>query len=400
MSLALRCALWGGAVLLCVLARGAWASGVTVHYQIVNNFPVKYVAVDMHDPEVVVTTAVAQPFPNGLESWSSILGRLQPDAAINGTYFCMHTYLPVGDVAVNGQLLYRGVVGTALCILPDNRVYYCPGPTFGNPDWTGCQTVLCAGPRLLCDGRVTIMARAEGFRDPHVLGSASRSVVAYCNDGTLLLITVETAISLDNLACVCKNLGAAQAMCLDGGTSSGLYGDGRTLTRPGRGVSTMLAVYGSRERYLRAAAGCVSRPMPVLANLLQPERPDHVDRPVLTWHPFTKDADPVVMDRVVTLNTGLLHFVNLNPARTVQGVVPVTVEVGKDARVTWASLRIDGQLRAMTNIWPLQFSWDSTKESDGPHTLEVSAWTQERELLAKDVRQVRVQNSATVADAR
>jgi hypothetical protein len=387
----------GGVLLLCLLAGAALASGVSVHYQLVNNFPVKYVAIEMNDPEVVVTTAVAQPFPYGLESWGGIIGRLKPDAAINGTYFCMRTYQPVGDVAVNGQLLYRGVVGTALCILPDNRVYYCPGPTFGRPDWTGCQTVLCAGPRLLTDGRVSLMARAEGFRDPHVLGSATRSVVAYREDGTLLFITIETAISLENLAYVCKNLGASQAMCLDGGTSSGLYADGRTITRPGRGVSTVLAVYGSRERYRKALGQLAPRPLPTIANLLQPDR---VNRPALGWRPFVQAEEPLVMDRVVTMNTGLLHFINLNPSRVVQGVVPVTVEVGKDKRLQWTSLRIDGQLRAMTNVWPLQFSWDSTKETDGVHTLEVSAWTQERELLAKDVLQIRVQNDAKVAEAR
>ena len=57
---------------------------IQLHYQVINGFPVKFVTVNLNDPEVVVTPATAPRFPTGLERWSSFIHRLQPDAAING----------------------------------------------------------------------------------------------------------------------------------------------------------------------------------------------------------------------------------------------------------------------------------------------------------------------------
>jgi len=39
------------------------------------------------------------------------------------------------------------------------------------------------------------------------------------------------------------NLGAVEAMNLDGGASSALYANGSIITQPGRKLSTVLAVY-------------------------------------------------------------------------------------------------------------------------------------------------------------
>ena len=260
------CLLWVAAALA--------AGSIQLGYQEIMGFPVKYVTVNMNDPEVVVTPAVCNRFPTGLENWEAFLSRVQPDAAINGTYFCLHTFMPVGDVAVDGALIYRGVVGTALCIDSQNQVTMRPGPRqTPNPDWHGARTVLCAGPRLLTDGQPTIYPRDEGFRDAHVMGSATRSAVAWRPDNTLILLTIDQDISLMNLACVCRHLGATNAMALDGGSCSALYAEGRTVTRPGRGLSTILAVYASREKYRQHAEQIASSRLPVLAQLLSPRAP-------------------------------------------------------------------------------------------------------------------------------
>lgn len=273
---------WGGRRLargmmlgLLVLLAVAWASGASVNlaYERIMGFPVRYVTVDMNDKEIVVAVAVARGFPTGLERWGSFLDRLKPDAAINGTYFSLNDNIPVGDVAVEGKLIHSGVVGTALCVDPDNRVTMRPGPQQVTPDWSGCRTVLCAGPRLLTDGVPDVNARAEGFRDPRVLGSAQRSAVAYRADGTLILMTIEADISLDNLALLCLKLGARDAMCLDGGTSSGLYAEGRTVSRPGRSLSNILVVYSSRWRFQPHADDLMPATLPVITRLLREPTP-------------------------------------------------------------------------------------------------------------------------------
>jgi hypothetical protein len=384
----------------------AWAGpgSVTLHYQQILGFPVKYVAVNMNDPDVVVTTAVAPRFPRGLESWSGMINRLHPDAAINGTYYCQRTYMPVGDVAVGGNLLFKGVVGTGLCITGDNKVSMLPGPRQGKPDWSGFRTVLCAGPRLLTDGQVTVNARAEGFRDPRVLGSAPRSAVALRPNGVLLLLTIEKNISLQNLAYVCKHLGATDAMTLDGGSSSGLYADGRIITKPARGVSTALVVYATKERFNLLAGRLTPAHLPVLASLGQ-RRPV---APIVT--PRGDVIAPVPMTpaemRVPGVSTDkpnapqtVIRLAKPETSEPVQGTVPITIEVLPAASLSWISLRINNHLRAMGNTWPLVYQWDSTKEADGVYTLEVTAWAADRTVLERDVRQVRVKNSLEVAES-
>lgn len=387
-------------------------NSVALHYQVINGFPVKYVTVDMKDPDVVVTTALATPFPTGLEPWNSFLARLQPDAAINGTYFCLRSFMPVGDVAVNGNLLYRGVVGTALCIAPDNRVAMRPGPRQARPDWSGFNTVLCAGPRLLTRSEITINARAEGFRDPRVLGSAPRSAVAWRPDGVLILLTIEQNISLRNLAYVCLHLGAVDAMALDGGNSSGLYADGRTVTRPGRGLSNILVVYTTPERYQMAATQLAPPALPIIASLLpRTPSPPATRLPLPGWttpptigealrldNPF---ADPAVASLRPNASlapvSSLVRFVTPDPTLSIRGTVPIKVEIARESRTEWVSLRINGQLRVLSNVCPLEYAWDTTKETDGQHTLEVTIWSPDRAPLGRDIRQVKVKNGEQVA---
>ena len=400
------------AVLL-ALALAAWAGpgSVTLHYQHIIGFPVKYVAVNMKDPDVVVTTAVASRFPRGLESWGSFINRVHPDAAINGTYFCQRTFMPVGDVAVGGNLLFKGVVGTGMCITADNQVAMLPGPRQRKPDWSGFSSVLCAGPRLLTDGQVTVNARAEGFRDPRVLGSATRSAVAYnATNGLLYLITIEKSISLKNLAYVCKHLGATDAMTLDGGSSSALYAQGRTITRPARGIGTAIVVYSTRERYHLLVDRLVPEGLPVIAGLgkRRPLMPLFMPEngvgaapmpmtPPASFNPAEMKIPGTVVPPATTTKNNVVRLAKPDPATTVQGTVPVTIEVMPDARLSWVSLRINDHLRAMGNTWPLVYQWDSTKETDGTYTLEVIAWAEDRTVLERDIRQIRVQNSLEVA---
>ena len=391
---------------LCLLA-GILAAGATfattesvlLEYKKINGFTVKYVTINMNDPDVVVAPALAEGFPNRLEGWSSFLYRLQPDAAINGTYFCPHSCMPVGDIAVEGNWLYTGVVGTAMCITPGNRVVMRPGPHQQKPNWTGFRSVLCAGPRLLTDGQVTVNARAEGFRDPHVLGSASRSAIAWRSDGILIFLTIHENISLRNLAYVCLHLGAVDAMSLDGGNSSALYADGHTVTRPGRGLSNLLVVYSSRKRYEQFARELVPTQVPLLANLLTTTPPLALSSIPSPMNSIPMNAVPLnsTPTTPVIAPNGIVRITQLDKSQPVRGMVPVMIEVSKGHEVNWTTLRINGSLRAMGNVWPLQYDWDSTKEKDGMHQLEVTAWSDDHRLVSRDICTVEVRNSQQVA---
>lgn len=345
----------------------------------------------MKNSQVVVTPAVASAFPRGLDSWGSFINRLQPDAAINGTYFCPQSYQPVGDIAIEGALVYRGDVGTALCIYPDNKVEFLPGPKQQPRDWRGYRTVICAGPRLLKNGVVAVNAQAEGFRDPRVLGSAPRSAVALREDNVLIFLTIACNISLGNLAAVCTKLGAVDAMTLDGGSSSGLYADGRTVTRPQRSVSNLLVAYSSSQKFQKAQYSLIPRPTPAFAQLLSAAyHPVYAAMPDIPA-PAPKYPDPPEAEN----STASLIQISPELDKPLQGQVTLAINITNDSRYAWASLRINGELAAMTGSKSIGYYWDTTSELDGPASLEITLWTNEKRILEQQIITTVIKNSST-----
>lgn len=112
------------------------------------------------------------------------------------------------------------------------------------PEWEDVVAAVGAGPRLVKDSKVALNAAAEGFHDAKILtSSAARSGIAIMQDGSIMLATVPGA-TMKQWAEIMKALGAKQAMNLDGGASSALYGGGKMLTTAGRHLSNIL-VFGA-----------------------------------------------------------------------------------------------------------------------------------------------------------
>ncbi|MCG7409832.1 phosphodiester glycosidase family protein [Paenibacillus sp. ACRRX] len=113
--------------------------------------------------------------------------------------------------------------------------------TAGNQlDWSEVQTAIGAGPRLVKDGRIALNPAQEGFKQDKILSlSATRSGIGVMPDGSVMLATVPSA-TMSQWAAIWKQLGAKQAMNLDGGASSGLYANGKMMTEPGRALSNAL----------------------------------------------------------------------------------------------------------------------------------------------------------------
>ena len=106
--------------------------------------------------------------------------------------------------------------------------------------WQRVSDGIGAGPRLLTDGRVTLDAAKEGFHDAKVLSDrGQRSAIGILRNGNVILVTVAGPTCAE-LAQIMQQLGALQAMNLDGGASSALYCNGQTLTSPGRDLSNAL----------------------------------------------------------------------------------------------------------------------------------------------------------------
>ena len=106
--------------------------------------------------------------------------------------------------------------------------------------WQQVSDGIGAGPRLITDGRIGVDAAGEGFHDPKVLSDrGQRSAIGILRNGNVILVTVGGP-TCGELAQIMQQLGAVQAMNLDGGASSALYCNGQMLTHPGRDLSNAL----------------------------------------------------------------------------------------------------------------------------------------------------------------
>jgi exopolysaccharide biosynthesis protein len=115
--------------------------------------------------------------------------------------------------------------------------------------WNNVVTAIGAGPRVLKDGKIFIEAEQEGFKEAKILtAAAARSGIGIKADGSIVLVSVGQA-TIKELGGILLSIGAVQGMNLDGGASSGLYANGKLLTKPGRLISNSL-LFGTQLKPL------------------------------------------------------------------------------------------------------------------------------------------------------
>jgi len=95
------------------------------------------------------------------------------------------------------------------------------------------------GPRLLKAGKIEISGQEENFQNDILNGRAPRTAVALTKDNHLLLLTIDgrqsdlsVGMSLEELAQTLKDLGAVEAINLDGGGSARMVIRGFTMSNP------------------------------------------------------------------------------------------------------------------------------------------------------------------------
>ncbi len=209
------------------------------------------VTVNLADPEVRVSVALARGGAGKSESFKSIVNRTRPTVALTGTFFDTKTLIPTGDIALFGTLVHSGCIGSALCVDSSNKAAIVPLNVGRRNNWTGYETVLCAGPTLISNGKVAIALKHEGFCRVAMYGKR-RTAVGITKAGKLILVCVNRKTSLYNLAKFMLRLDVVDAVCLDGGSSTAFYHNGRYLAIPERTLTNCLVVYKSSRDYLRA----------------------------------------------------------------------------------------------------------------------------------------------------
>ncbi|MFD1674841.1 phosphodiester glycosidase family protein [Alicyclobacillus fodiniaquatilis] len=109
-------------------------------------------------------------------------------------------------------------------------------------DFTEYHNAIGAGPMLVNNKKIVLNPGLEGFKDKTLIDSNTlRSFAGIDKSGGLIFGTIHAA-TLATEAKIVKSLGLVQAMNLDGGSSTGLYFNGKYLTRPGRNLATALVV--------------------------------------------------------------------------------------------------------------------------------------------------------------
>ncbi|NLJ75120.1 MAG: phosphodiester glycosidase family protein [Firmicutes bacterium] len=154
--------------------------------------------------------------------------------------------IQAGDVQIPRDGLVLSGHGTAKQILSQLEV----GDridlvTLLQPDWRqfGAEQIIGGGPRLVRDGLVWITGEEEQFRKDILVGRAPRTALGITADNKLLLVTVNgrqpnisVGMTLKELATLLIELGAVQAMNLDGGGSTTMVIRDLVLNLPSDGV--------------------------------------------------------------------------------------------------------------------------------------------------------------------
>lgn len=120
----------------------------------------------------------------------------------------------------------------------DYEVTYSPENT-SEEVWKEVKTAISAGPSLMLQGKVTGAPADESFKDPKIVtNSAFRTFIGVTKDNQVFIGT--TSATIPELKQIAKSLGLVNAMCLDGGASSGIYYNGSYVTKPGRNINNSI----------------------------------------------------------------------------------------------------------------------------------------------------------------
>lgn len=220
-------------------AAGVWAEVVTI---------------DMNNSDVKLAPAITRRGIGHSERFQTFLDRTRPTAAITGTFFDTRSLCPVGDIVVEGTMVNRGVVGTAIGIGWNNEVTFIPTKRGVICDWSSYRHVLAAGPQLLVDRKITVAPWNEGFSDGGIYASRPRAAIGQTKQNKIMFVAIKRPLQLTQLARVMRSLGCVNAAVLDGGSSTALYYRGKIITHPARKLTNVLLAYDNSIKYDQAVA--------------------------------------------------------------------------------------------------------------------------------------------------
>jgi Phosphodiester glycosidase len=248
-------------------AQNAHAQALQQDVRVLGGTTVHIIRVSLDSDRVLVQPMLAQGGVGCSESLSSMATR-GARVVLTGAFFDTKSLQPMGDIVIGKKLVHFGGRGAALCLRHVKKGEGWVASIRSNDgidrhtDWGKSDIVLAGGIPLLKDGKSVVNPRKSGFSsllekpDP-------RAGVGVLKNGDLILCATKTPITLTAWAKVLKAAGAVEALNYDGGSSTGLYIDGKALVAPGRKLTNALAVYVERPTALAKTLAKRKKPITV-----------------------------------------------------------------------------------------------------------------------------------------
>ncbi|MBS2037723.1 phosphodiester glycosidase family protein [bacterium] len=220
--------------------------GQSISYRLIYaaGIPCHVIYIDLRSPALRVQAVRASDLGARFLNFQSFVHQTRALAAINGTFFDVRSGTIVCNLVRNGRLLESGGAGHTFSLTHQGRVRWLDtaGRAGGRINWKNTALGVSAGPTLLRKHRIVLCPESEGFADPGLFRAAARSGLATTQSGRLLLVSVNRPVRLGQFAAAMRALGACDAINLDGGTSTGLYLNGKFISKPGRQLTNVLVV--------------------------------------------------------------------------------------------------------------------------------------------------------------
>lgn len=232
--------IWLSLLIPVLVAAAATLGIVAKPAGLVGKLGAHFAVIDMSGGQYRASPVLAK--GRGGEDFDAMMARLRPYAAITGTFYD-ENLRPQGDVVADGRVLICGHHRQAVGFTRSGRIAFVERRPNHRIDWSGYVSGLAAGPRLLRKGSIDIDVRRDGFGAAAATIKAQRCAVGASADGRLIMCVVTRPITLATMAAVMMELGARDAVNMDGGGSCALYMAGESLVKPQRPMSNVLAVY-------------------------------------------------------------------------------------------------------------------------------------------------------------
>lgn len=200
-----------------------------------------YAICDLSSGKFTVSPEIAST-ADRTESFESMVKRLKPYAAICGTYYDENNR-PLGDIVSNGKVICRGCQRQGIGFTSSGKIRFFERKGRSRIDWRGCTSGIACGPRLVRSGKRDIDVKRDGFSSAAATNKAWRCAVGATKDGKLILCAISQSVTLSTLADVMIELGAHDAINMDGGSMCALYVNGKYCVQPAKSMSNILAVY-------------------------------------------------------------------------------------------------------------------------------------------------------------